>query len=174
MKISLIAAISDNYVIGNNELVEGKWVYSMPWPRISEDMKHFAELTKEGGTVIMGRKTWDSLPSFVRPLKERQNIIMTRDSNFQEDGIYVAHNIEEALEMSKSDNPYITGGREIYQLALERDLVDEMRITWIHGNYSGNVRFPAASWQKFNRVNKEDHTDEKSGVSYSFVDYVKK
>lgn len=175
MDLTLIAAISENGVIGNNEILEdGTEKYSMPWPWIKEDMLHFERLTKESGTVIMGRKTYISLPDRAKPLKERQNIILTRDRNFSKEGIYIAHSLEEAIEMSESNSPYLMGGGEIYGEAFDKGLVNKMEITNIHGKFEGNVYFPNIDWNRWNEISREKNKDENSGVEYSFVTYTPK
>lgn len=174
MNFSLIAAMTKDYVIGNNEFVDGVEKFSMPWPWIKEDMLHFQKLTKEGGSVIGGRKTFDSLPDGAKPFIERQNIFLTRDENFSYEGIQVAHSMDEALKMVQGTNPYVIGGGEIYKMFLDSGLVNKMEITWIHGSYHGNVKFPEINWNDWSESAREDHTDEKSGVNYSFSTYIKK
>lgn len=173
MDLTIIAAISENNIIGNNEIDEnGLEKFTMPWPWIKEDMLHFEKLTKESGTVITGRKTYESLPDRAKPLKERQNIVLTRNKNFSEEGIYIAHSIKEALEMSKVHNPYIMGGSEIYNKFLDK--TNKMEITWIHKKVEGNVRFPSVKWEEWSEMNRELHKDDNSGVNYSFATYIRK
>ena len=99
MKITLIAAISENNVIG----VEGK----VPW-HIPEDMKRFRELTLEH-PAIMGRKTYESIPDRFRPLPKRKNIVMSKSLNPKE-GIYIARNVDEALVLAEEKDSYVIGG----------------------------------------------------------------
>ena len=105
MSLILIAAVSDNDVIGLN----GK----VPW-YIPEDMKRFKELTLNH-PVIMGRKTYESIPDNSRPLPKRKNIILSRTLNHG-DGIYIARNIEEVLALTENQDSYVIGGRKIYGL----------------------------------------------------------
>src|SRR3989344_646152 len=107
MDLTLIVAISNNNVIGNN----GK----IPW-RISEDLKRFRELTINH-PVIMGRKTYDSFPEKFKPLPRRKNIILSKSLD-EKENIYVARTIEDALELTEGQDPYVIGGKDIYQLFL--------------------------------------------------------
>ena len=91
MKITLVAAIASNNVIGKEN--------SLPW-NIPEDLKRFKQMTS-GHTILMGRKTFDSIG---RPLPNRQNIVMTKDKNFQQEGIKVINDFDEALELIKKSN----------------------------------------------------------------------
>lgn len=172
MDLTIIAAISENGVIGNNETDEkGLEKYAMPWPRIQGDMKRFQRLTK-GHPVVMGRKTYESLPKFVRPLKKRKNIVMTRNSAFSEKGIHIAYNLEEALKMCESEKSYIMGGSEIYRQFLP--LSDRMEVTWIHNIFEGNVLFPKVEWENWSEIKRESHLDEKTGMNYSFTTYTRR
>ena len=91
MKITLVAAIASNNVIGKEN--------SLPW-NIPEDLKRFKQMTS-GNTILMGRKTFDSIG---RPLPNRQNIVMTKDKNFEQEGIKVINDFDEALELIKESN----------------------------------------------------------------------
>lgn len=149
MEIILIAAISQNYVIGNNGQI--------PW-RISEDMKRFKELTT-GKTVVMGRKTYESIG---RALPKRKNIVVTK-IELQQEGIIVAHSIDDALEQCSGET-YIIGGQQIYEQTIER--ANKLEITHVYKTVEGDAYFPRISelWQETARVNKE---------GYSFVTYEK-
>lgn len=103
MQIALIYAVAANGVIGRNG--------SMPW-HVPEDLAHFRALTS-GCPVIMGRKTWDSLPERFRPLPGRRNIVITRQDGWQARGAEVAHSLEQALEVARStqaDTVWVMGG----------------------------------------------------------------
>ena len=105
MKITLVAAIASNNVIGKEN--------SLPW-NIPEDLKRFKQMTS-GHTILMGRKTFDSIG---RPLPNRQNIVMTKDKNFEQEGIKVINDFDEALELIKESNEdvFVIGGSKIYEL----------------------------------------------------------
>ena len=105
MKITLVAAIASNNVIGKEN--------SLPW-NIPEDLKRFKQMTS-GHTILMGRKTFDSIG---RPLPNRQNLVMTKDENFEREGIKVINDFNEALELIKESNEdvFVIGGSKIYEL----------------------------------------------------------
>jgi len=137
MDLTLIAALSDNNVIG----IDNK----IPW-RIKEDMVRFKELTINH-PVIMGRKTYESIPEKYRPLPERKNIILSKKLELKE-GIYIARNIHEAISLTNEKSSYIMGGEEIYNLFLP--LVNKMELTKIYKNFEGNAFFPEINWEEWN------------------------
>lgn len=135
MKISLIAAVAENGIIGGGN--------KMPW-RIKSEWQYFARVTKHK-PLIMGRKTFESLDA---PLKDRANIIVTRDAGYSRPGIIAVATFEKALfvagEISREtgqDEIMIGGGAEIYTLALP--LADRLYITEIHLKPEGDTKFPA-------------------------------
>lgn len=160
MNLTLISAISENNVIGNNSRI--------PW-RIHEDLARFKELTIDH-PVIMGRKTYDSLPEKNKPLPRRKNIIFSKSLENQEN-IFVAKTIDEALKLTEGKDSYIIGGKEIYELFLP--YVNKMEITRVHKNYEGNIFFPEINWDKWKLTNQEDKVS-KNEISYSFLSYVRK
>ena len=155
--LSLIVAVSDNYVIGNkNEL---------PW-RLSADLKHFKEITT-GHTVIMGRKTYESIG---RPLPNRVNIIVTRNKDYGVEGCEIANSLEEAMSLSEDTNSFIIGGSNIYEQSM--DMVDTLYITHVHANIEGDAHFPEIDTDVWEELNREDYkADEKNDHDYSFVKY---
>ncbi len=126
--INIIVATSKNNQIGiNNQL---------PW-HISEDLKYFRKTTS-GKTVLMGRKTFESIG---RPLPNRKNIVLTRDLNFTAEGVSVIHSLDEALEICKAEeNIFIIGGGEIYTLFLP--YADYLYITLVDKVIDGDTSFP--------------------------------
>lgn len=158
MTLTLIAAVSENNVIGNKGVI--------PW-RISEDMKRFKALTM-GHPVIMGRKTFDSIPAKFKPLPGRTNVVVTRNRNFNYEGIEIAHSIEDAILRAKKygDLSYVAGGEEIYAHTI--GLADAMEITHVRGNYNGDAFFPDISAEKWREVMRDDFD------GYSFVTYERK
>lgn len=147
--LTMIVAISDNNIIGQNTRNEdGTYTYTMPWAPVSEDMKRFREITTEN-TVIMGRKTYESLPKKFRPLPNRLNIVMTR-GEFNDERIYVAKTIDEALAQSTQGIPIVMGGKEIYELFLP--ITHNLLITRIHQTVQGNVEFPELNMQEWQRT----------------------
>jgi len=152
--ISIIVAKSKNNVIGSNG--------SIPW-NIPKDLKYFKELT-EGNTVIMGRKTYESLPKDKKPLPNRINIVITRDINFTANGCIVLGSLEEAiLKIDNRKDTFIIGGGEIYKQAI--NFVDKIYITEINDEYEGDTYFPEIS-DKWNLVDVEE-SKECNFMTYS-------
>lgn len=199
MSLTIIAAISSNGVIGNNETDEkGLEKYTMPWPWIKGDMLHFMELTK-GHNVITGRKTAESIKRF--PLKGRRNIVLSRnkrpfyrgvhegvkiinsleeasridsqyDLGFNDKVVYRVGSIDDALKFCSGKETYISGGSEIYKQFLP--LSGRMEITWIHDVFEGNVLFPNVNWENWSEIKRKFHTDEKTEINYSFTTYTRR
>ena len=132
----MIVAIDEDGCIGRgNEL---------PW-RLSSDMTRFKRLTEGDGfnAVIMGRKTWESLPTSFRPLPERLNVVMSRDTGWGHEGAENALYPGRAIEIAYADGCeecWIIGGSQIYEMFLDR--VDEIHLTTVHTSQSGDVPFP--------------------------------
>lgn len=137
MRIKLIVAMDEDRCIGDG--------LELPW-RLRADMARFKRLTEGDGfnAVIMGRKTWDSLPASFRPLPERVNIVMSRDTAWKHPEADVALYPGRAIEIAHAeacDECWIIGGAQIYALFL--DQVDELHITTVHTTGSGDIHFPA-------------------------------
>lgn len=162
MIVSLIVAVSENNVIGkDNDLI-----WSLP-----DDMKFFKKTTK-GHFVIMGRKNYESIPERFRPLPNRTNVIITRQTNFRAKDCLVVNDIHQALELAKKaqeQEAFIIGGGQIYQLALQMDLVDRIYLTRIHDEFEGDTFFPELS-EQWKEVHRQWHSaDEKHDSSFSFI-----
>jgi dihydrofolate reductase len=157
MIVSQIAAMSENHVIGK----DNQLLWHMP-----NDLKHFKNTTS-GHTVIMGRKTFDSVG---KPLPKRRNIIITRQSITIE-GCEVVNSIEAALALCKDeDEVFIVGGAEIYKQSLH--LTDRIYLTIIHHHFGGDSFFPELSKNEWKEVSYENHpADDKNAFRYSFVIY---
>ena len=125
--IGLIWAQSANRVIGDG--------LTIPW-RIPEDMAHFRAVTS-GATVVMGRRTWQSLPPRFRPLPGRRNVVLTRDRAWTDGGAEVVHDLQSALE----GDVWVIGGAQVYAEALE--LADVAEVTELRDDYPGDVFAPA-------------------------------
>lgn len=152
--ISLIVAKSENNVIGNKGRI--------PW-YIPNDLKRFKKLTT-GKVVIMGRKTFESLPEEYKPLPDRINIILSKDKSYQTNCCMVFDNLKKALRKAGSDKEvFIIGGGEIYKEALK--YADNVYVTEVDGEFEGDTYFPT-----LNRTWKEVKREEKEG--YRFIDYV--
>lgn len=128
--IIIIAAIHEDRGIG----YQGKLMHNIP-----ADMKHFRDTTM-GHTVIMGRKNWETIPEKYRPLPGRQNIVITRDTDYQAPGATVVHSLEDAFTASDRDTIYVIGGGQIYSLALPYAGI--LDLTLIHGNQRADAFFP--------------------------------
>ena len=153
MSITLVVAKAANNCIGKN----GK----LPW-HIPEDAKHFRDVTW-GKTVVMGRKTWESLPLRFKPLPGRKNVVITRDRSFSAPGATVFHDLQEALESLKGEDICIGGGAEIYKESLP--FANKIELTQIHKEYNGDTFFPEINPREW-RCIKEDKHD-----GFSFLIY---
>ena len=160
-RINLIFARAANGVIGKDN--------AMPW-HLPEDLAHFKRLT-QGCPVIMGRKTWDSLPPRFRPLPGRSNIVVTRQSDWQADGALRAASLPEALRLC-GDAPdiWVIGGADIYRQA--EPLAVRAEVTEIAQEFEGDAYAPALgpAWQETARAPQL----AASGLSFAFVTYEKK
>lgn len=149
--------MADNGVIGANG--------SIPW-RIADDMRRFKALTM-GKPLIMGRKTWESLPQ--RPLAGRKNIVVTRDRNFTAKGAIVAASIDQAISEAEKDQPVeimIIGGAEIYAAALP--LAGRIHLTEVHASVDGDTRMPKFNPAHWAESAREEHA-AKDGMRFSYV-----
>jgi len=151
-EIVLVVAIADNGVIGKDGAI--------PW-RIPEDMKRFKALTM-GHTVVMGRKTWDSLPK--KPLLGRVNVVVTRQKDWQADGAVPAGSLGQATA-GTSGTVMVIGGAEIYERALL--LASRIELTEVHRAFDGDAKFilDRSGWKETFR---EDHVTP-DGLRYSYV-----
>lgn len=160
MALKLIYACARNGVIGANN--------QLPW-HLPEDLAHFKRTTL-GCPVIMGRKTWASLPAQFRPLPGRQNIVVTRQTEWQDPGAVVAHSLEQAAGLCPdTQDVWVIGGAEVYAQALP--LAQEIVMTQIDADFEGDAFAPKldASWQE---VSRETHVSNK-GLTYHFVKLVR-
>ena len=156
--ISLIVAMTENRVIGRDG--------DMPW-RLSNDLKRFKRITM-GHHILMGRKTYDSIG---RPLPGRTTVVISRTATYDDPNIRVARSLEEAIKISGDDEEiFITGGAQIYQLALSQ--VDRIYLTRIRCELEGDTFFPEVDFEKWELVEQENHlADEKNNFDYSFLTY---
>ena len=166
MKVSLIVAVSENGVIGkDNDLI---------W-HLPKDMKFFKDTTL-GHHVIMGRKNFESIPHKYRPLPNRTNIVITRQSDYKAEGCKIVNSVKEALEFAKTngDNEaFIIGGGQIYKLAIDAGVVDKIYLTKIHHSFDGDTFFPKLgnNWKEVGRIDYK--ADEKHANDYSFLTFQK-
>lgn len=158
-EIVLVLARAANGVIGKDG--------GMPW-HIPADLRHFKQITK-GRPMIMGRKTFDSLPGI---LEGRRHIVLTRDTDWEEDGAEVAHSIEEALKLANGPHVCVIGGAEIYALFLP--LADRIEITEIAGMPEGDTVIPALDSQSWTEVSRISHGSIGDVPAYDFVTMIRK
>lgn len=155
--ITLIAGIAQNNCIGNNG--------TLPW-HIPEDLKHFKELTTNK-TVVMGRKTWESLPEKFRPLPNRKNVVITRQTDYAvPDGVLTFSSTEDVFAQLATEDIFIIGGAELYKQTI--DHADALEMTHINQTVDGDAFFPQINAETWREVSREDHD------GYSFVRYEKR
>jgi len=160
MNINMIFARSANGVIGKDN--------AMPW-HLPEDLAHFKKLTL-GSPVIMGRKTWDSLPPKFRPLPGRSNVVITRQADWRAEGAQTAGSLNDALALCKASNDvWIIGGAQIYAQA--EPLASRIEVTHIDKDFEGDAFAPTlgAQW-----VPSQSQTHMSStGLAFNFITYTK-
>jgi dihydrofolate reductase len=155
-RITVIAAVAANGVIGRDN--------SLPW-RLPEDLKHFKALTM-GYPMIMGRKTWESLPG---RLPGRPHIVVTRNPGYRAEGATVAGSLPAAIAAAgDADEVFVIGGAELYAQAL--DIADQLQLTEIAADFAGDTRFPAydrLTWRETARQQQRAAV----GFDFAFVTY---
>jgi dihydrofolate reductase len=162
MSVSVVAAVARDGVIGRDG--------GIPW-RIPEDMARFRELTT-GHAVVMGRRTWESLPDQFRPLPGRDNVVVTRNPDWSAHGADRAGSVEDALELLDSaPRVFVIGGGEIYAAALQ--FADELLLTEIDAAIEGDTIFPFWNRDEFDEVERRERVTE-SGTPFAFVRYVRR
>jgi len=157
--LSLIAALASNGAIGKNN--------TLLW-HLPEDMRHFRETTR-GKPVIMGRKTWESLPDSFRPLPGRHNIVISRNPAYQASGATLAGSLEDAIkQVGSADEAFVIGGGELYRQALP--LANRLYLTHIDAHFDGDVFFPPVLPQEWQEVSRTP-CQGTSGPAFSFALY---
>jgi len=165
-ELVIIAAVARNRVIGK----DNRLLWNIP-----EDMAHFKALTS-GHTVIMGRKTWESLPPRFRPLPGRRNIVISRQADYTAPGAEVADSLENALKLASTQGPaadsmvaatvFIIGGEQIYRQAMA--VADRLEITEVDLEPEGDAWFPeiaAVDWERTAKI---------EGAGFTFVSWCRK
>ncbi|MES2772145.1 MAG: dihydrofolate reductase [Pseudomonadota bacterium] len=170
MIVSLIAALAQNRALGKNQ--------QLLW-HLPEDLRHFRSVT-QGKTVIMGRKTWESLPEKFRPLPGRHNLVISRNPHYQAPGASLAPSLEAAIAVARLDElnktqanqadmeVFIIGGAELYRAALP--LAQRLYLTEIAQSLDGDCFFPplpAHEWEERTRSPSQHQAD----LDFSFVLY---
>lgn len=164
MKIVLIAAFAQNRVVGINN--------SLPW-HLPEDLKYFKRTTT-GKAIIMGRKTYDSIG---RPLPNRTNIVISRNSELKIEGVKVVDSLQAAIDLAKEVNfingveeVMVIGGASIYEEALPQ--ADRLYITHVHAEVKGDAYFPEVDFSQWKEISRDDYAaSESNPYDYSFVVY---
>ncbi|MGY4856493.1 dihydrofolate reductase [Cryobacterium sp. AP23] len=156
--IGLIWAQAVNGVIGD--------AGTIPW-RLPEDLARFKELTLTGA-VVMGRRTWDSLPERFRPLAGRHNIVITRQPDWSADGATVTHSLTDALAAAGPGPVWIIGGGEVYRQSMP--LADRLEVTEVDLNADGDTVAPAVD-AAFAQIAAGDWLTSRTGLRYRFVSY---
>lgn len=162
--INLIAALSEKtHAIGK----DGELLFSIP-----EDLKRFKELTS-GHPVIMGRRTWESLPERFRPLPGRTNIVVTRDTDYSAPGAEVVHSLEEAITLGQMQEGgaevWVIGGGELYALTLPQ--ADKLYLTLVRSDRDGDAHFP--DYSAFLLMGESEEHISQTGERYRFATYAK-
>ena len=165
MRISMIVAVAENGVIGKDN--------DLPW-RLSSDLKYFKQVTG-GKPVLMGRKTWESLPR--RPLPNRPNIVITRDTTYEADGAHVVASVEDAIAKARAllstgegDEAVIMGGAQIYKAGYA--FADRLYYTQVHANVEGDTYFDEVDLSEWREVSRDRQAaGEKDSSDYSLIVY---
>ncbi len=156
-EIHAIVAVASDWAIGR----QGDLLCHLP-----ADMRHFKETTM-GHSIIMGRKTFESFPR--RPLPGRQNIVITRNPDWQYAGVTVVHSLDEAIAAAQTDVAFVIGGAQVYEQALPR--VDVLHLTVIHARWAtADAFFPALDMTEWEEVEREHHgSDHKNAYEFDFI-----
>ncbi|MFX3635209.1 MAG: dihydrofolate reductase [Candidatus Pristimantibacillus sp.] len=160
MTITMIAAMDRNRAIGIGN--------KLPW-RLPAEMAFFTKMTK-GKTVIMGRKTFESLP---KPLKDRKNVILTRQNDFYHEECEVVHSIEEALERYAADEVMVIGGADVYEQFLP--YAEMLLVTQVEVKISeADAFFPEIREEQWKRISTETYSkDERNAYDFTFQTFVR-
>jgi len=161
-RLVLIAGVARNGAIGKDD--------ALPW-RLPEDLKHFKQHTL-GWPVIMGRRTWESLPPAFRPLPGRRNLVVTRQADWRAEGAEPAPSLDAALQrVEDSERAFVIGGAQLYAEALPG--ADELLLTEIDADFEADAFFPA--WDRSAFVERSRETlRAASGWTFAFVHYARR
>ncbi|WP_064091373.1 dihydrofolate reductase [Rossellomorea aquimaris] len=160
--ISFIWAMDENGLIGKNN--------DLPW-RLPEDLKYFKKIT-DGHPIVMGRKTFDSIG---KPLPNRENVILTRNTDFSQRGCIVLHRVEDVLQLAEANEreTFIMGGKEVYRQFIP--YVDKLYVTVIHNEFEGDTYMPSIPWGNFTCISSDKgKRNEKNPYDYEFKVFVRK
>lgn len=162
--ISIIVAMGDRNVIGKGSTI--------PWlGKLQADMHHFRKTTV-GKVVVMGRKTWDSLPENNKPLPDRKNVVLTRDHSFRTGGkTDISYNPQICMRLFQNEEVYIIGGGEIYRIFLP--YAKRLIVTHIDRNFDGDVFFPEIEKEWNFKVILEQPVDARNAFPFTIVEYTR-
>ena len=157
MSVHAIVAVASDWAIGR----QGELLCHLP-----ADMKHFKEVTM-GHSIVMGRKTFESFPR--RPLPGRQNIVITRNRQWQYPGVTVVHSVEEAIAAAETQDVFIIGGADVYAQTLP--MVEVLHLTVIHARWAcADAYFPTFDMTEWQEVEREHHTsDHRNAYEFDFI-----
>lgn len=159
MNFSIIVAIDEKGGIGKNN--------TLPW-HLPADLKHFKEFTT-GGTVIMGRNTWESIPEKFRPLPNRLNIVLTGNLNYHvPEGVKLASSLDGALAIAEG-NTFVIGGAKVFEDAIRHESCSELIITKIDGDFNCDTFFPFIPLDF--QITEKGEEKEENGIRFRFVRY---
>ena len=166
MEIIVIVAISTNGIIGNKG--------DLPW-HLPHDMKHFKDTTKSY-SVVMGRKNWESIPEKYRPLPNRENYVLSRNSKYKAEGAQVMSSLDDIIvecENNDEDKLFIIGGAEIYYLALESVVIDKLIITEVlNDEIKRDTEFEILDWSIWKEFSRIIHpADNKHKYNFNIISY---
>lgn len=165
-ELVIVAAVARGGVIGRDG--------ALPW-HLAADMQHFREVTRDG-PVVMGRRTWDSLPARYRPLPGRSNIVVTRRAGWGAEGAQAAPSLAAALRLAQlrlgpARRVFVIGGAQLYRDALP--LADVLELTEVQADVDGDTHFPFWDRSAFDEVNRAAQPAD-HGVAFDFVTYRRK
>lgn len=162
MKVSLVVCMSSNSVIGNNGV--------LPWD-LKADLRRFRMITLNR-TVVMGRKTYESIG---KPLSNRNNIVVTSNTDFHAKECIICHDVEELINSAKAANHrlYVIGGAEIYNTFME--YADQILLTEIDKYYEGDTFFPLIDSKKWQKEGEDEviRNDPEFEHSYRYIKYIR-
>lgn len=162
---AIISACDQNYGIGINN--------RLPW-RLPSELKYFQQITKNS-TVIMGRNTWDSLPSQSKPLSNRQNIVVSTNPNLNlSDGVILADSIQDALLKASMPNIFVIGGARLYAEAIQHMLCNKVFLTKIESVFECDTFFPKDILHENFTLSSKSEKQTENGHSFYFEIYTKK
>ncbi len=163
LPFNIIAAVDSKMGIGKNNTI--------PW-RLPNEMKYFQDVTtaNENNVVIMGRNTWESIPANRRPLKNRINIVLSRNENYQvPDGVLVFKSLDEVLSDLNLLDVFIIGGAQIYNEAISHPLCKKIYLTQIEQDFRCDTFFPLIP-NYFKEISRSTKITEK-GIDYRYLIY---